>query len=284
MQKDNTGISNIEQKDIQESVAEHDVVSMSLSDTQSQYIYSRSTKISKALFLVTQNLPEGDPVKKELRGKSIEVSLKTLNLLKDTSTSSDVEIIVNLLAEIHTVSDIAASSKVLSHQSYEILKTQITKFATELKDFYEVCNRDFSESFSVIPGLDFNQHIKDSNVFTNGPVGISKSNTHQQGNIKTPYEVKDKGGLKISKNPEDERKGSDAAHSKIKIINETKNDRQLQIIEKIKEKGESSIKDLTDVITGCSEKTIQRELIALVASGDLLKTGERRWSRYSIAK
>lgn len=62
-----------------------------------------------------------------------------------------------------------------------------------------------------------------------------------------------------------------------------KNDRQLTIINTIKEKGELSIKDLTDVIKGCSEKTIQRELISLVTDGVLYKTGERRWSRYSLA-
>lgn len=62
-----------------------------------------------------------------------------------------------------------------------------------------------------------------------------------------------------------------------------KNDRQVAIINTIKEKGELSIKDLTDVIQGCSEKTIQRELISLVTDGILYKTGERRWSRYSLA-
>jgi hypothetical protein len=63
-----------------------------------------------------------------------------------------------------------------------------------------------------------------------------------------------------------------------------KNDRQTLILNTIHTKGESSIKDLTDIIKGCSEKTIQRELITLVHSGALLKTGERRWSRYSIAQ
>lgn len=63
-----------------------------------------------------------------------------------------------------------------------------------------------------------------------------------------------------------------------------KNDRQTLILNTIHTKGESSIKDLTDIIKGCSEKTIQRELITLVHAGALLKTGERRWSRYSIAQ
>ena len=42
------------------------------------------------------------------------------------------------------------------------------------------------------------------------------------------------------------------------------------------------IKDIVMSITGCSEKTIQRELSALVAQGVLKKIGEKRWSRYEL--
>jgi hypothetical protein len=62
-----------------------------------------------------------------------------------------------------------------------------------------------------------------------------------------------------------------------------KNERQQLIVKTIATKGELSIKDLEGVVKGCSEKTIQRELLTLVDQGILLKTGERRWSRYSLA-
>jgi hypothetical protein len=45
-----------------------------------------------------------------------------------------------------------------------------------------------------------------------------------------------------------------------------------------------SIKDISMHITDCSEKTIQRLLLDMIAEGILLKEGERRWSRYKIAK
>lgn len=59
-------------------------------------------------------------------------------------------------------------------------------------------------------------------------------------------------------------------------------DRQLVIIKEIRLKGQLTIRDLVDKITGCSEKTIQRDLLALVENGVLKKEGERRWSKYSI--
>ncbi len=49
-------------------------------------------------------------------------------------------------------------------------------------------------------------------------------------------------------------------------------------------KGEATIKDIAEVITDCSEKTIQRDLNSLIDSGEVIRHGERRWSRYTISK
>ncbi len=47
---------------------------------------------------------------------------------------------------------------------------------------------------------------------------------------------------------------------------------------------EATIKDIAEVITDVSEKTIQRELNSLIEKGQVLRQGERRWSKYSLAK
>ena len=62
-----------------------------------------------------------------------------------------------------------------------------------------------------------------------------------------------------------------------------KNGRQSVILGLLKKKGEIMIKDVSPLIEGVSEKTIQRELLALVKGGVLRKEGEKRWSRYSLA-
>ena len=46
----------------------------------------------------------------------------------------------------------------------------------------------------------------------------------------------------------------------------------------------ATVKDISEVITDVSEKTIQRELNSLIEKGQVLREGERRWSRYSINK
>ena len=61
-------------------------------------------------------------------------------------------------------------------------------------------------------------------------------------------------------------------------------DRTARIKTVLEAKPEATIKDLGDIITDVSAKTIQRDLNSLIERGEVIRQGERRWSRYSIAK
>jgi hypothetical protein len=58
--------------------------------------------------------------------------------------------------------------------------------------------------------------------------------------------------------------------------------RRARILSVIRTIGHANIKDISAVVTDCSEKTIQREVIAMIDEGILGKEGERRWSMYHI--
>jgi DNA-binding transcriptional ArsR family regulator len=61
-------------------------------------------------------------------------------------------------------------------------------------------------------------------------------------------------------------------------------DRGERIKTVLEAKPEATIKDIAEIITDVSEKTIQRELNSLIEKGQVIRQGERRWSRYSINK
>ena len=61
-----------------------------------------------------------------------------------------------------------------------------------------------------------------------------------------------------------------------------RSNRQNIILGLLRKKKELTIKDIALVIKDCSEKTIQRELISFIEAGVIKKTGERRWSKYSL--
>lgn len=70
---------------------------------------------------------------------------------------------------------------------------------------------------------------------------------------------------------------SDAARVQAQIP-----DRAERIKTVLEAAGEASIKDISDIIRDCSEKTIQRELNSLIEKGEVIRIGERRWSKYSV--
>lgn len=61
-------------------------------------------------------------------------------------------------------------------------------------------------------------------------------------------------------------------------------DRAERIKTVLEAKPQATIKDISEIITDVSEKTIQRELNSLIEKGQVLREGERRWSRYSVSK
>jgi DNA-binding transcriptional ArsR family regulator len=61
-------------------------------------------------------------------------------------------------------------------------------------------------------------------------------------------------------------------------------DRAERIKTVLEAKPQATVKDISEVITDVSEKTIQRELNSLIEKGQVIREGERRWSRYSVKK
>jgi len=61
-------------------------------------------------------------------------------------------------------------------------------------------------------------------------------------------------------------------------------DRGERIKTVLEAKPQATIKDIAEVITDVSEKTIQRELNSLIEKGQVIREGERRWSKYSVKK
>jgi hypothetical protein len=66
-------------------------------------------------------------------------------------------------------------------------------------------------------------------------------------------------------------------------VQDVQKDRRATILGMLQRKDRVSVRDVAGVIKDCSEKTLQRELLALVAQGVLKKEGERRWSTYRLA-
>lgn len=63
------------------------------------------------------------------------------------------------------------------------------------------------------------------------------------------------------------------------VMGESRRDKVLNVL---RDKGEATIKDIIEIVTDCSEKTVQRELISLIKDNKVSREGERRWSKYKL--
>lgn len=59
-------------------------------------------------------------------------------------------------------------------------------------------------------------------------------------------------------------------------------DRRERIKVVLQAKGSATVKDISDIITDISSKTIQRELNTMIEDNLIKRQGERRWSKYSL--
>ena len=87
--------------------------------------------------------------------------------------------------------------------------------------------------------------------------------------------VRERKQVRVPKDRQELGGVSDSGHTHMP----SRRDRVLLVL---RDKGEATIKDIVDVVTDCSEKTIQRELISLIKDNIITREGERRWSKYKL--
>ncbi|HET8581592.1 MAG TPA: hypothetical protein VFL98_03995 [Candidatus Paceibacterota bacterium] len=68
------------------------------------------------------------------------------------------------------------------------------------------------------------------------------------------------------------------------VQTEVHDERRTLIMDILRQSGPLGIKDITAQTPGVSEKTVQRELSALIQEGTVKKEGEKRWSTYALSR
>lgn len=254
-------------KEISTIISENNV---SIKDRDVFFIYKKIEKIVAALYLVTTILEDKEPIKWDIRQKSLE--LLSFNLhLRDSFISERnriLPVIRDLSDTILSYLSISYISGLISEMNFSILKKEIS----------------FSSTF-VSETLNKEKRLLASDFFS---VDIPKDNEKiLNGNIKDNFQHKgqyfgSQKDIEVTVSASQKWKGIQNQNRQASSVVAKKSDRKNNIIEIIRVKKEVTIKDVSSIIKDCSEKTIQRELLSLVRGGVLKKEGERRWSVYSL--
>lgn len=228
-----------------------DVLSLMVAPgTQGVYVYvlKKLEKIVSAIFLVTDLFSEKDSLRYKLRDVSLE-------LLSVAAHDQSLETIKPYLVEFLSLLDVAYHGNQLSEMNYTVLKR-------ELSDLIDRIQKDKYETFSL-PRSFFDTPEQQGRP-------IEQKTESKTVNLPQPLQTKIK---QVNKGQAD--------HSPKKTSSK-KAARQQRILDIVKDMKKVSVTDVSAKIPNVSDKTIQRELIALVESGILKKEGERRWSTYSL--
>ena len=224
-------------------------------------IYNRSYRLAAAVFVISNLMDQNDELRTKIKKLSLDLVSMSVNL-KDTSFPNTKKLMIDIeknSLELMSMLDIASISGLVSKMNGDVLKEEFQSFILEINKFSERLEGDKNVSLDGI--------FKESLV-TNINNNLEKTNLRyydETGEIyKSEQKVVSNNGLKNGN-----------GHKR-------KDLRKNTILNFIKGHNNVNIKDIVPNITGCSEKTVQRELIQLVSEGKIIKIGERRWSRYSI--
>lgn len=273
--KTNSPIQTASQTSLHNSKIDAELIS--IKDSGLYYLHQKVKKIVAVLFRLSGIMQDEKVIAERLKESSLALISECADFERATLGSRDREenILKTNILKILSLLEVAAFSNLISPMNVAILRQELGELLTHISSL--VSTRE-------APNLNFGSYLKNEKTELQSPNNTAVSDKRQeqyfQGHLKDNYPVASvlqKSGVV----------GHDAEKGHLKDFSSVavkKNRRQSLVISLLKKKKEIMIKDLMGIITDCSEKTIQRELSALVESGLLKKTGERRWTKYSLAK
>ncbi|HWH07190.1 MAG TPA: hypothetical protein VNU47_01540 [Candidatus Paceibacterota bacterium] len=229
-------------------------------DIKRIYIYKKAERLAKAIHLIAPAFRHTAPLYD--RVQRISVALVDAAILPPATAR---EALSRELLALSSALSIARTSGILSSMNAELIGREAHLLLEEIAD-YEEPRMSLPETQTLA------ELARDAAPsFTSARAAAAP-----QGARPTPARVRDAAPV---------YKGHDKGHisdNAESVAEPRKADRREAILSVLRAKGPSYIKDISTVIRDVSEKTIQRELQVLVQEGVVARSGERRWTTYSL--
>ena len=247
------------------------------------FIYKKSEKIASALHLVSSLLKDTEPIKWEIREKGVQLLFASLSLssIEPSDRNGSVQSFFSESFEIVSLLRVAHISGLISSMNFQVLKSEIESLVSLLKSkvFDDAAKAGYvlSDSFFKTDLLALKLPENSNSPDLKNPSLFGKNVPDRQSTT-TLSDRLDSQGDKVKT----DTKLSPLNNREFGVVKDKKDTRKVAILDLLRSGNHLTISDFQLSIKGCSAKTIQRELLELVAQGIIKKEGERRWSRYSI--
>lgn len=240
-------------------------------DIRRVYLYKKAERLAKAVHLVSPAFVSSPALKERLDRTAVS--------LIDASTlppQASREALSRELLTLSSILGIARMTGILTAMNADLISREAQQLLTEVVG-YEAPRLELEEvptlaslakssaasesreasRFRSLARVTFDADLKEEET--------AENKGHSQGHIK------------------DTSKNRDTVASLRQEGEATGSNRRESVLAALKGKGPSYIKDISLVVRGVSEKTIQRELASLVADGLVIRKGDRRWTTYELA-
>ena len=224
--------------------------------------YRRAERICAAVYLLTSHIPDTENIRGEIRVSGTGLLSDAL-ALRDDMRSLQSKKVLNLQLRVrHMISLV----RVLSAAGFvsEANANTMTEALDELGNFTSVAQRStLSESVSIS-----REDLMDigSTQQSQSPRRVVKDTRSASDTIKDTERISDNAKVSNTKSNSNGTSGS----------------RVQNILEILRVGGSLGIRDIASNLPEYSEKMIQRELLSMVARGQIRKIGLKRWSKYSL--
>jgi Fic family protein len=266
------------------SIVKDDIGVLFAGDSYGLFVFQKTDKLVKAIYLLTGLMSDKEPMRERSRALANKM-LENALAMSERIWGEEIyqKNLLSAISEVSVLFDIAENTKMMSKMNHQIITSELQKLA----DFLITSSANYSSAkiafepnlfdgdYNYVPEQTFqsispsqnqniikNDSVKDTNYSNKGQNEVLAGNINNKANEKMSY----------TKTVVPEKTVKD------------KNSRQDIILSMLKSGVKLTIKDFAKNIKDCSDKTIQRELSALVSKGVLKKEGERRWSKYFIVK
>lgn len=281
-------------------------------------VAKKSERLVTALYLVTDLMSDGEPIKHGLRKNAVALlsSMNALSQLDVKDRVMELKISLKAVTEIISLLHVSVTTGTVSHMNGELLMDGFRSLQLVLEKKQPILTKEMltiENEASLHKDQNFSSAITSTSYDVLTPLSLARlheseedlrrtRDTLKSAHLLSKLEGKDSKGRSISDEVSDKNDTKTSAH--VKDINSVhtvlmkhatqsvsslassfqmrKQSRRDQILALFVKGVDVSIKDIAARIKGCSEKTIQRELNALLYDNVIERIGEKRWSRYIL--
>lgn len=278
---------------------------------RSEFIVRKSEKLTTAVYMVSDIIPDREPVKWKMRETSIEL-LSDITLSATASSAERLAYLRGVVKKIEKMVsflDVAWTTRILSEMNASILREEFLALRelvdaeirellagrverTSIPPMYPIrqkrgdvvsAGRDAARTQEVPRGRNPDSHSAPLPV---SPVSSARSSSGapvSHSAVPGTPDLSPPSTTPPRYSPPSAAPAQHSPHYGQEHENRiNKDDRRKIILALLKQRSKLTVKDIAKSIPGFSEKTIQRELLSMLADGQVLKEGEKRWTTYSL--